>query len=222
MYEKMIYEIEDYGDLKEKTLYLCSSGSSHVIDLILTGEHIKCLYHSGDCDEDIARHMELPEIKKQFDLITDEKLGCWWNEFFCDDTPQEHIDATRERRLGWLLFDAAANAIDGYCYEYSPEKWWYVQKEVDFDDGTIITTEPCNSEETAQEVAKFMFGEFLTHQNEIAKKYNTDFDWEIGCDSPNRHFAHNGYNESILVEVNAKTQITEEVFEYFKLGLLPM
>lgn len=221
MYDKQIYEIEDYGDLRLKQLYLCSSGSSHPIDLILTGNHITTMCHSGDCDEDIARHMKLPEIKTQLDAISDETLGRWWNEFFCDDTPQEHIDATRERRLSWLLFDAAANAIDGYCYEYEPEIFYYVHKEVKFDDGDILLTEPCRTMENAIEIAKYLFDSFLEHQKEVANEWNTDFDWQVQHDSPERHYAINQYDESILVTVEHKTAITDQTIEFYKQGLLP-
>ena len=222
MYDKMIHEIENYGDLKPKQLYLCSSGSSYPIDLILTGDHITTIYHSGDCDEDVARHMALPEIKSQLDLISNETLDRWWNEFFCDDTPQEHVDAPRERRLAWLLFDCAANAIDGYCYEYQSEKQWYVTKKVCFaDDDTIYLVEPCDSEETAQEVAKFLFADFLSRQNEIAREYGSDSDWEVIDDTQGHHFATSPFNENILVEVCGKTQIDKRVFEFYKQELLP-
>ena len=78
---------------------------------------IRCCCHSGDCDEDIARAMELPEIKSQLDAISEDELNAWWDEFFCDDTELEHRSADRTRKLSWLVFDCAANAVDGDCEE---------------------------------------------------------------------------------------------------------
>ena len=221
MYGKMINEIENYGDLKAKRLYSCSSGSSYCIDLILTGDHITCIYHSGDCDEDIARHMELPEIKSQLDLISDETLGKWWDEFFVDDTPEEHASASRDRRLAWLLFDAAANAIDGYCYEYEAEKRWSVSKKVHFTDEDTYLVEPCDSKETAEKVAEFLFNDFLENQQKVAKEYGSDSDWETAMDLPGFLSASNAFDESISVEVIGSIAITPQTLEYYKLGLLP-
>lgn len=103
--------------MKPNKNYCVSSGSSYVIDLKMTGKQIEMCYHSGDCDEDISRVMELPEIKAQLDAIPDEQLQKWWDEFFCDDTDEEHRDSPRERKLSWLIFDCCTNAIDGYCEE---------------------------------------------------------------------------------------------------------
>ena len=222
MYDKLIHEIENYGDLKDKTLYECSTGSSYELSFLLTGHHIKLCFHQGDCDEDIRRVLELPEIKAQVDKFSDDEINRWWDEFFCDDTDEEHANATKERKLSWALFDAAANAVDGYCYEYQSEKQWFVTKEVCLGDGDpIYLVEPCDSEETAQEVAKFLFADFLSYQNKIAKEFGSDSDWEIIHDTPGYHFATSPFNENILVEVCGKTQIDKRVLEFYKQGLLP-
>lgn len=93
--------------------YRISTGSSFVLSFVVDEELIGTCYHSGACDDDIERAMSLPEIKEQMDAISDEELDKWWNDFFVDDTEEEHAMATRERKLSWALFDAAANAIDG-------------------------------------------------------------------------------------------------------------
>ena len=101
--------------------YRISTGSSYVLSFVVDEELIGMCYHSGPCDDDIEQVMALSEIKEQMDAIPDEELDKWWDEFFCDDTPEEHASATRERKLSWALFDAAANAIDGDKEEVEDE-----------------------------------------------------------------------------------------------------
>lgn len=101
--------------------YRISTGSSFVLSFVVDEELIGTCYHSGACDDDIEWAMSLPEIKEQMDAISDEELDKWWNDFFVDDTEEEHATATREKRLAWALFDAAANAIDGDKEEVEDE-----------------------------------------------------------------------------------------------------
>lgn len=93
--------------------YRISAGSSYVLDFVVDEELIDLCYHPGPCDDDIERVLELPEIKEQADAIPDNELDQWWDEFFVDDTKEEHARATRKTKLSWALFDACANAIDG-------------------------------------------------------------------------------------------------------------
>ena len=97
--------------------YLCESGSSYVIELVLTGEQIQKGYHSGQCDMDIQELVQVPEIREQLEAISDKALDDWWDEHFLDDTPEEHAAVTKEGKFGCLVFDCCANATDGYCYE---------------------------------------------------------------------------------------------------------
>lgn len=97
--------------------YRISTGSSFVLSFVVDEELIGMCYHSGPCDNDVEYALRLPEIKEQMDAISDDELDKWWGEFFVDDTEEEHAAATREQKLSWALFDASANAIDGYCYE---------------------------------------------------------------------------------------------------------
>ena len=115
-------DLEEGGDMTEGNepdgiqndkYYYIRSGSSHVIDLKMKGEYINMCAHQGNCDDDVMRVIELPEIKSQLDAINDAQLDAWWNEFFCDDTPEEHSAADRNTKLMWLVFDACASAIDG-------------------------------------------------------------------------------------------------------------
>ena len=101
--------------------YRISTGSSFVLNFIVDEELIGMCYHSGDCYDDVRRALELPEIKAQADAIPDDELDKWWSEFFCDDTPEEHACVTREGKLVWALFDAAANAVDGEKEEVKDE-----------------------------------------------------------------------------------------------------
>ncbi len=101
--------------------YRISTGSSFVLDFVVDEELIGMCYHSGDCYDDVRRALELPEIKAQTDAIPDDELDKWWGEFFCDDTPEEHACVTREGKLVWALFDAAANAVDGEKEEVKDE-----------------------------------------------------------------------------------------------------
>ena len=118
MYEKMLYEIPEWdGKFEDNKKYLCSSGSSFEISLVLTGDVITTCYHSGECSYDIENCMLLPEVKAQLDALSEEELNKWWEEFFCDDTNEEHANATDARKKSWLLFDMCAFAVDGYCYE---------------------------------------------------------------------------------------------------------
>lgn len=93
--------------------YIITTGSSHTLSFVVNGKLIESLYHPGPCDSDVDAALSLPEIKEQTDGIPDDALDLWWGEFFCDDTEEEHTAATRQRKLAWALFDAAANAIDG-------------------------------------------------------------------------------------------------------------
>lgn len=96
--------------------YIVESGSSHMLSFVLDGKTINLCYHSGPCDDDIERVLELPEIKDTFSEFSDDELDAWWEEMFVDDTEEEHRVADRNCKLSWLLFDACANATEGYCY----------------------------------------------------------------------------------------------------------
>ena len=110
--------LRDLGtEVESGKKYLCDSGCSYVIELKLTGEQILKGYHSGECNMDIQELVKVPEIREQLDAIDDKKLDDWWNEFFWDDTPEEHKRMTKEGKFGCLVFDCCANAFDGYCYE---------------------------------------------------------------------------------------------------------
>lgn len=92
-----------------------TSGSSFVITLELTDEQIHMGYHSGECHDDILKLMELPEIKKQLDNISEKDFNDWWKEFnedaLCD------VDTTnysKEDKLSWLIFDCCSLGVDGY------------------------------------------------------------------------------------------------------------
>lgn len=104
-------------DIEPDKTYLCESGSNFVIALRLTGAQINKGYHSGECDIDIQELAQGPEIRTQLNAIDDELLNKWWGEHFLDDTPEGHESVSREGRLGCLLFDCCAEAIDGFCYE---------------------------------------------------------------------------------------------------------
>lgn len=110
--ENEMGEGEPEGIQYDKYYYI-RSGSSHVIDLKMKGEYINMCCHPGNCDGDVTRVIELPEVKSQLDAIDDAQLDAWWNEFFCDDTPEEHAAADRNTKLMWLVFDACCSAIDG-------------------------------------------------------------------------------------------------------------
>lgn len=111
--------------------YLCSSGSSFVIDLVLSGEVINSCIHSGPCDEDVKRCLQLPEVKAQLDYIKEKDVfKKWWSEFFVDDTPAEHAAADEETRLSWLLFDCCASAVDGDCYEATEGKYMLIGMDI--------------------------------------------------------------------------------------------
>lgn len=99
--------------------YIVESGSSHMLSFVLDGKTINLCCHPGPCDDDIERVLELPEIKDTFSEFSDNELDAWWEEMFVDDTEEEHRQADRKRKLSLLLFDACANAVDGYCYLYS-------------------------------------------------------------------------------------------------------
>lgn len=96
--------------------YICESGSSFVIELKLTGEQVQKGYHSGDCDADIDELMNAPEVKSQLNAISETTLTKWWDEMFIDG-PKTPVSEDKHQALSWLVFDACANAIDGYCYE---------------------------------------------------------------------------------------------------------
>lgn len=123
MFGKQLYEIEDWQGIENDKKYLCTSGSSYVIDLVLSGEVIGLCFHSGPCDEDVKRCLQLPEVKAQLDYIKEKDIfKKWWSEFFTDETPAEHATADEETCLSWLLFDCCASASDGYCYEVTDGK----------------------------------------------------------------------------------------------------
>lgn len=90
-----------------------TSGSSFPITLELTDEHISMGYHSGDCEDDILRLMELPEIKEQLEKISDDELNKWWSEVFIDNYFGDE-NATKETKLEWLIFECCALGVDEY------------------------------------------------------------------------------------------------------------
>ena len=92
-----------------------TAGSSFPISLELTDEHISIGYHSGDCEDDVFRLMELPEIKQQLEKISDEELNMWWEEFFIDND-FVHENATKETKLEWLVFECCSLGVDG-CFD---------------------------------------------------------------------------------------------------------
>ena len=94
-----------------------TAGSSFPISLELTDEHISMGYHCGNCHDDIIRLMELPEIKEQLEKISDEELNKWWGEFFIDNVI-EHENATKERKLEWLVFECCSLGADGFFDDY--------------------------------------------------------------------------------------------------------
>ena len=90
-----------------------TAGSSFPISLELTDEHISMGYHSGDCEDDILRLMELPEIKEQLEKISDDELNKWWSEVFIDNDFGDE-NATKETKLEWLIFECCALGVDEY------------------------------------------------------------------------------------------------------------
>lgn len=104
----------DY-ELNPESLYLVEACAGVVLSIEMTGAQIKECVHPGRCDEDVDRIMALPEIKAQLEKISCAEIREWWDNFFCDDTPEEHATATLEDMYRWMVFDACANAIDGYC-----------------------------------------------------------------------------------------------------------
>lgn len=101
--------------------YIISTGSSYVLNFVVDEELIEMCCHPGPCDDDTDRALALPEIKSQTDAISDEDLDMWWDEFFVDDTKEEHASATRQTKLAWAFFDACANAVDGDKEEVEDE-----------------------------------------------------------------------------------------------------
>lgn len=93
-----------------------TAGSSFPISLELTDEHISMGYHSGDCEDDILRLMELPEIKEQLEKISDDELNKWWDEFYIDNDFKQHENATKETKLEWLVFECCSLGVDG-CFD---------------------------------------------------------------------------------------------------------
>ena len=88
------------------------TGSGNFCGLNLTGAQIESVCHPGANDWDVEYLMGLNEVKTQLDAISDEELAKWWDDYFCDDTPEKHAAATRETRLSYLVWDCCWNEFD--------------------------------------------------------------------------------------------------------------
>ena len=115
--EQLIENPKWNGKLNPDATYIVESGSWIVLQIAMKGWQIMACVHPGPCDDDVDRIMELPEVKAELDQIGDDDIIEWWTNFFCDDTPEEHENATVKDMYRWFVFDACASAVDGYCTE---------------------------------------------------------------------------------------------------------
>lgn len=80
------------------------------IEMELSQEVINICSNSGDCEEDVIRCLELPEIKKQFKSITDNILNQSLYEVLCDYTKEEIKNMERKKKEMYALWIACCNA----------------------------------------------------------------------------------------------------------------
>lgn len=85
--------------------------SNGFVELDLTEEIVNLCYHTGDCEEEIKRCLELDEIKSQFQRIDDDTLNKSLYE--CTDNTKEEINQlSRNHKEELALWIACGNAVD--------------------------------------------------------------------------------------------------------------
>lgn len=78
-----------------------TSGSGE-IELNITNKIAKLCSHQGQCDDDVRRCLELPEIKKQFNKIDNITMAIVLKEYGAwDEKELQDIEANKNRIL-WI------------------------------------------------------------------------------------------------------------------------
>lgn len=91
------------------TRWVCVDGCGG-IELELTDDIVYGCYHQGECDGDVEDAITIPEIRAQFDRISDEQLIRSLKECGIDGYDPE--TATRAQNERWALWMACGNADD--------------------------------------------------------------------------------------------------------------
>lgn len=93
---------------KEKMFYGYINQS---IEIELSKECIENCAHSGDCDEDTQRWVEIPEIKKQFDKVKKDTLIKHILEYGCHE--EKELKRWNKKQLSvWVLWSVCFDILD--------------------------------------------------------------------------------------------------------------
>lgn len=80
-------------------------------EIELSRECVENCCHSGDCEEDCQRWIEIPEIKKQFDKIPKERLINHIQEYGCHEKTE--LQKWNKKRLSiWVLWSICGDIYD--------------------------------------------------------------------------------------------------------------
>ena len=72
------------------------------IEIYLTKKDVKNGLHSGPCDDDIAKIIKKPYIKKQFNKITDNSLIATLQEYGAWDIDELQDRQQNSARIVWI------------------------------------------------------------------------------------------------------------------------
>lgn len=94
-------------DIETKLIQVDGNG---YVELELSQEIADLCHHPGPCDADVENCLLLPEIRQQFDNISDEQLINCINEIYIDGYDPE--TASRHSNESYALWIACGNYYD--------------------------------------------------------------------------------------------------------------
>ncbi len=85
---------------------------NYIDGISLSDDVVRMCSHSGPCDEDVKRCLELPEVKKELDSIKPDALRRELREYGAWDDNELLSHSDNLERILWI---AAGDISDGYC-----------------------------------------------------------------------------------------------------------
>ena len=95
--------------MKKNDLFYAYINNS--IEIELSRDCVENCCHSGECDEDCERWLEIPEIKSQFDKVGKTDLMLHILEYDCHEAKE--LDEWSKKKLAiWVLWSLCGDIFD--------------------------------------------------------------------------------------------------------------